>query len=143
MFFFILFICFWLCWVFIAKQWVSLVAANRSYSLVAVPGLFMVEVSLVAEHGLEIAWTQQLWYMGLAAPQHVGSSQTRDPTCVPCIGRGILNPWTTYQVKSWSNHIDLLLLIYFLISFNLTQFLLSTKIVSIWVIKMIPSILFT
>ena len=44
-----------------------------------------------------------------------------------------------YQVKSWSSKsFDLLLLIYFLISFNLTQFLLSAKIVSIWVISHIP-----
>ena len=31
--------------------------------------------------------------MGLVAPQHVGSSQTRARTRVPCIGRQILNPW--------------------------------------------------
>ena len=35
--------------------------------------------------------------MGLVAPWHVGSSQTRDQTLVPCIGRQILNHWTTRE----------------------------------------------
>ena len=33
--------------------------------------------------------------MGIVAPKHVVSSRTRDWTCVPCIGRQILNHWTT------------------------------------------------
>ena len=40
---------------------------------------------LVAEHRL-----QWLWYTGSAALWHVASSQTRDQTCVSCIGRQIL-----------------------------------------------------
>ena len=36
--------------------------------------------------------------MGLVALQHVGSSQTGDGTYVPCIGRWILNHWTTWKV---------------------------------------------
>ena len=39
-----------------------------------------------------------MWCMGLAALQHVGSSQTRDGTHVPCISRQILNHWTTREV---------------------------------------------
>ena len=35
--------------------------------------------------------------MGLVALQHMGSSQTRDQTCVPCIGRRILNHRTTRE----------------------------------------------
>ena len=35
--------------------------------------------------------------MGLAAPQHVGSSRTRAQTYVPCIGRQILNHCTTRE----------------------------------------------
>ena len=34
--------------------------------------------------------TQQLWLMGLVAPQHVGLSQTRDQSHVSCIGKQIL-----------------------------------------------------
>ena len=41
---------------------------------------------------------QELWPTGLAAPQHVGSSQTRNQIYVPCIGRLILNHWTTREV---------------------------------------------
>ena len=33
----------------------------------------------------------------LVAPRHVESSWTRDWTCVPCIGRWILNHWTPQQ----------------------------------------------
>ena len=33
---------------------------------------------------------QWLWQRGLVAPWHVGSSWTRDQTCVSCIGRQIL-----------------------------------------------------
>ena len=32
------------------------------------------------------------------ALKHVGPSWTRDGTCVPCIGRQILNHWTTMEV---------------------------------------------
>ena len=35
--------------------------------------------------------------MGLVAPWHVGSSQTRARTRVPCIGRQILNHCTTRE----------------------------------------------
>ena len=39
------------------------------------------------------------WFcrMGLAAPLHMGSSQTKDRTCVLCIARQILNHWTTRE----------------------------------------------
>ena len=54
---------------------------------------------LVAEHGL--------WGTGavvvvqaLVAAWHVASSRTRDQTCVPGIGRQILNHWTTREAQS-------------------------------------------
>ena len=40
---------------------------------------------------------QSLWRTGSVAPQHLGSSQTRDQTHIPCIGRQILNHWTTKE----------------------------------------------
>ena len=58
---FIYFICFWLCCVFIAVHRLSLAAVSWGYSL-------FVGTSLVA-----------LWC--------VESSQTKDQTCVPCIGK--------------------------------------------------------
>ena len=43
------------------------------------------------------AQAQQLWFTGLVAPWHVGSSQTRTRTRVPCIGRQILNHCATRE----------------------------------------------
>ena len=36
--------------------------------------------------------------MGLVAPRHLESSRTRDGTCALCVGRQILNHWTTREV---------------------------------------------
>ena len=57
--------------------------------------LLVVVASLV---GLSYCGVQQSWCTGLAAPRHVESSQTKDRTCVPCIGRWILNHWPTRKV---------------------------------------------
>ena len=46
---------------------------------------------LVTEHGQ----TQKSGPTGWVAPWHVGSSWTRDRTCVPGIGRQVRNHWTT------------------------------------------------
>ena len=43
------------------------------------------------------AQAQQLWRTGLVAPWHVGSSQTRARTRVPCIGRQTLNHCATRE----------------------------------------------
>ena len=43
---------------------------------------------------------QQLWHTGLVAPWNVGSSQTRGQTHDSCIGRWILNHWTTSKVSN-------------------------------------------
>ena len=44
---------------------------------------------------------QELWYR--VSPMPVGSSQTRDQTRVPCIGRWMLNHWTPREAL----HIDI------------------------------------
>ena len=100
---------FWLHWVFVAMRGLSLVAASGGYfSLQCV--------------GFSLRWLLLLWSMGfrcvgfsscgsrvpevrlsscvsgLVAPRHVGSSRTRARTRVPCIGRQILNHWTTREV---------------------------------------------
>ena len=43
------------------------------------------------------AQAQELWLMGLVALRHVGSSQTRARTRVPCISRQILNHCATRE----------------------------------------------
>ena len=45
------------------------------------------------------AQAQQLWFTGPDAPRHVGSSQTRARTSVPCIGRPTLNHWDTREAQ--------------------------------------------
>ena len=45
------------------------------------------------------AQAQQLWLTDLVALQRVGSSQTRARTCVPCIGRQILNHCATREAR--------------------------------------------
>ena len=65
------------------------------------------------------AQAQQLWLTGLVTPRHVGSSQTRARTRVPCIGRQTLNYCTTrealYKIFYW-------FLIYVLVYLNDLQF---------------------
>ena len=46
------------------------------------------------------AQAQQLWRTGLVAPWHVRSSQLRARTCVPRIGRWILNHCATSEVPN-------------------------------------------
>ena len=60
-----------------SEQWVL---------FVVVCGLLVAVVSLAVDHR-----RQELWFVGLASPQHVGSSRPRDGSRVPCIGRQILN----------------------------------------------------
>ena len=94
----LIFIYVWLCWVFIAAHGLSAVAVSRGSSLLVVRGLLIAVSSLVAEHGL-VGRLQQLQLADFAAPQHVGSSQLRDRTRVPCIDRQILNHWTTREIQ--------------------------------------------
>ena len=49
------------------------------------------------------AQAQQLWLTGPVAPRHVGSSQTRARTRVPCIGRRTLNHCATREAP-WISH---------------------------------------
>ena len=65
---------------------------------VAVHGLLIVTSSLAVEHRLQVLCVQQLWPEDLVAPQHLGSFKTRDPTCVPCIGRQTLIHYITREV---------------------------------------------
>ena len=60
--------------------------------MVAVRRLLIVVASLVAEHGFQSTGSVAV------TPRHVEWYQTRDRTCVPCIGRQSLNPWTTREV---------------------------------------------
>ena len=64
---------------------------------IAVRGPLTVVASLVAEHRLQMRRLSSCGSRGPVAPWHVGSSQTRTRTCVPCIGRQILNHCATRE----------------------------------------------
>ena len=78
-----------------------LVAARGGYSLVAVCS-FSLWWLLLWSPGSGAHGLQWLWDMGFVVLRHVGSSQTRDLTCVSCIARQILNHWTTRESVSHS-----------------------------------------
>ena len=92
--------------------WAFFSCSEQGLLFGAVRGLLIAVASLVVEHRLQArslqqlwhvgsrAQAQQLWCTGLVALRHVGSSQTRDRTCVPCIGRQILNPCATTEVPT-------------------------------------------
>ena len=55
--------------------------------------------SLLWSTGSRVHRRRELPHTGLVALRRVGSSRTRDRTHVPCIGRRILNPWTTKEAQ--------------------------------------------
>ena len=90
------------------------------------------QASVVAACGLSSCGSRALerrlssrWLTGLAAPRHVGSSQTRDRTHVPCIGRWILNHCTTREVPlcliSTVQQSDSVIHVYILFHYGLSQ----------------------
>ena len=86
MYFFLRFIYFWLCWVFVVVRGLLIVVASRCRAqAVGCTGFSSCR-----------AWAQW-WHLGLVALRHVESSWIRDHKHVPCIGRGILNHWTTME----------------------------------------------
>ena len=66
--------------------------------LIAVRGPLIIAVSRCGAQAPD-AQAQQLWLTGLVAPRHVGSSQTRARTRVPCIGRQTPNHCTTREAQ--------------------------------------------
>ena len=95
------FIYLWLHRVFVAAHGLPLRAASGGSSLLWCAGLLVAVSSSVVEHSLEAGRPQQLWHIGLVAPQHVDSSQTRYRTHALCTGRQILNHWTTREVPEY------------------------------------------
>ena len=74
----------------------SPVAASGGHSLSRCAGLPLSRPLLLRSTSSRHAG-QQLWLTSAAAPQHVGSSQTRAQTRVPRIGRQILNHCATRE----------------------------------------------
>ena len=93
------FIYFWLHWVFVTAQGLSLVVASRGSSSLWSTGFRRTGFTIVL-HGLSSdgMHAQQLAHTGSVAPWHVRSSWTRDQTHVHCIGRQVHNHWITREV---------------------------------------------
>lgn len=91
-------VCFLLCIIYLWPGWVSV--AIRGYSPVAASTGCSLVVMWLRPVGCGVCGPQQLWCPGLVASQHVGSSWTRDWTCVACIGRQILNHWAAGEAQS-------------------------------------------
>ena len=72
-----------LCWVF-ATHGLSLVMVNGSFLLFRCQ-CFALQWHLLWRMGSRALGHQELWCTRLAAPWHVGSSRTRDWTCVPAL----------------------------------------------------------
>ena len=70
---------------------------KRGPLFIAMHGPLTIAASPVAEHRLQ---TRRLSNCGLAAPRHVGSSQARARTRVPCIGRQTLNHCATREAPA-------------------------------------------
>ena len=106
---------------FVAVRGLSLVAASGGYSSLQCAGFssrwHLLLRSMGSRHagfsscGMQAqqlwlmvsrAQAQQLWRTGLVALQHAVSSQTRAQTCVPCIGRWILNHCATREAPNGS-----------------------------------------
>ena len=84
-------------WVFAATRGLSLAVVSSGYSLVVTLRLLFVAPSPGADsgtHGLSSCGT---WVWLLHGMWDL-SSQTRDRTHVPCIGRWIVNLWTTRDI---------------------------------------------
>ena len=111
-----LFIYLWLRWVFVAARGLSLVVASRGYSSLQCVGFslqwLLLLRSMDSRHvGFSSCGTraqqlwlvgsrmqaQQLWRTGLVGPPHMGSSQTRAPNRVTCIGRRTPNHCATME----------------------------------------------
>ena len=95
-----LFIYFWLHWVFIAVCSVSLVVENEGCSPVMVCGLLVAVAALAREHRLWGTGSVDVAH-GLSGPAACGIFLSRDLTCVPCIGRQVLNHCTTKEILSY------------------------------------------
>ena len=103
----------------------SLVAASGGHSSSRCAGLSLSRPLLCGAQAPD-AQAQQLWLTGPVAPRHVGSSQTRARTRVPCIGGRTLNHCATREaLGQWLSEAALALSLYVLIFVSLA---LSTQV---------------
>ena len=95
---FIYFYFLWLCWVLVSVPGLSLVAASGGHSSSRCAGLSPSWPLLLRSTGSRHAGSVIVAH-GPSCSAHVGSSQTRARTRVPCIGRQILNHCATREAR--------------------------------------------
>ena len=95
-FFFLNLFYLWLCWVFVSVRGLSPVAASGGHSSSQCADLSLSWPLLLRSTGSRRAGSVVV-ATGPAALRHVGSSQTRAQTRVPCVGRQILNHCATRE----------------------------------------------
>ena len=105
-FIYLFIIYFWLCWVFISVRGLSLVAASGGHSSSRCAGLSLSRPLLLRSTGSRRAGSAIVAH-GPSCPRHVGSSQTRAWTRVPCIGRRIPNHCATREAPGLIILIDI------------------------------------
>ena len=111
---------FWTSWVFFAARELSPVAESGAHYLVVVRGFSRGGARALGGRAsfsyrgarAPVGGLQELWPTGFVAPWHVGSSQSRGRTRVPCTARWILSHWSTTEVPhspSWKgpSHVEL------------------------------------
>ena len=83
------------CIIYLQLYWVFIAA--HGLFLVVKAGATLLWSAWASHWGAQAlgAQAQQFLHTSFVVPLHVGSSWTRDQTCVPFIGRQILNHWTT------------------------------------------------
>jgi len=77
---------FWLCLGFVAARELSRVAASQASPPVVVHGLLTQGLLLLQSLGSRCTGFSSCGHGGLVAPHHMGSSWTRDRTCISCLG---------------------------------------------------------
>ena len=92
-----LFIYLWLCWVFVSVRGLSLVVASGGHSSSRCAGLSLSRPLLLRSTGSRRAGSAVVAHGPSRSARHVGSSQTRARTRVPCIGRRTLNHCATRE----------------------------------------------
>ena len=98
-YFIYLFIYFWLCWVFgSCEGFLQLRQAGATLHCGAGTSHYRGPSRCGAQ--APDAQAQQPWRTGPAAPRHVGSSQTRARTRVPCVSRQTLNHCATREAPT-------------------------------------------
>ena len=89
----------WLHRIFVAALGLSQVVGSGGYSLIVVHRFLIAVASLVAEYRLRacgFSVEHRLSYLAT-----YGIFRSRDQTRAPCIGKWIVNHWTTKEILEW------------------------------------------